>query len=186
MTITTLEHGWAWRIEFAEAVTRGDVYASQFVSDDEAAQELKEKNPELGEDPDLRVLRFPSGRRERNVVRNVAAVGNASGVVEPLEATSLHLIVEQLHNLASGLIDTNHRLTPSLRTLLNTHFVGLWDDVLFGSARFREELTRHGDRHEAMRRTMRGVGGAVASAALGFRSRGSRVRIPFPAPGLPN
>ena len=38
------------------------------------------------------------------------------------------------------------------------------DYVLFVSARFREELTRHSDRHEAMRRTMRGVGGAVASA----------------------
>ena len=38
------------------------------------------------------------------------------------------------------------------------------DYVLFVSARFREELTRHADRHEAMRRTMLGVGGAVASA----------------------
>ena len=38
------------------------------------------------------------------------------------------------------------------------------DYVLFVSARFREELTRNSDRHEAMRRTMRGVGGAVASA----------------------
>ena len=38
------------------------------------------------------------------------------------------------------------------------------DYVLFVSARFREELTRHGDPHEAMRQTMRGVGGAVASA----------------------
>ncbi len=38
------------------------------------------------------------------------------------------------------------------------------DYVLFVSARFREELTRHADKHEAMRRTMRGVGGAVASA----------------------
>jgi len=38
------------------------------------------------------------------------------------------------------------------------------DYVLFVSARYREELTRHEDRHEAMRLTMRGVGGAVASA----------------------
>ncbi len=53
------------------------------------------------------------------------------------------------------------------------------DYVLFVSARFREELTRHADKHEAMRQTMRGVGGAVASAgatiliasaALGFAS----------------
>ena len=38
------------------------------------------------------------------------------------------------------------------------------DYVLFVSARFREELSRHADKHEAMRRTMRGVGGVVASA----------------------
>ena len=38
------------------------------------------------------------------------------------------------------------------------------DYVLFISARFREELARSVDRHEAMRRTMRGVGAAVASA----------------------
>ena len=51
------------------------------------------------------------------------------------------------------------------------------DYVLFVSARFREELGRHADKHEAMSQTMRGVGGAVASAgatiliasaALGF------------------
>ena len=56
------------------------------------------------------------------------------------------------------------------------------DYVLFVSARFREELTRHEDRHEAMRQTMRGVGGAVASAgatilvacaALGLATLGS-------------
>ena len=128
-TTSTMEHGWAWRIDIPEAVTRGYVYSSQFVSDEDAAQELTEKNPELGEDPDLRVLRFPSGRRERNVVRNVAAVGNASGFVEPLEATSLQLIIEQVFTLASGLIDTNHRLTPQLRNALNQLFVELWDDV---------------------------------------------------------
>ena len=53
------------------------------------------------------------------------------------------------------------------------------DYVLFVSARFREELGRHADKHVAMRETMRGVGGAVASAgatiliasaALGFAS----------------
>ena len=40
------------------------------------------------------------------------------------------------------------------------------DYVLFVSARFREELTRNGDPHLAMRETMRGVGGAVASAGM--------------------
>ena len=38
------------------------------------------------------------------------------------------------------------------------------DYTLFVSARFKEELTRVEDKEEAMRRTMAGVGGAVASA----------------------
>ena len=40
------------------------------------------------------------------------------------------------------------------------------DYVLFVSARYREELARNADKHEAMRRTLRGVGGAVASAGI--------------------
>src|SRR5690606_18661952 len=38
------------------------------------------------------------------------------------------------------------------------------DYCLFISSRYREELTKVEDKHEAMRRTMRGVGGAVLSA----------------------
>ena len=128
-TVTTMDDGWAWRIDFPEVVTRGYVFSSAFCSDDEAAEELKAKNPELGEDPDLRVLRFPSGRYERHWVRNVVAVGNASGFVEPLEATSLHLIIEQLYNLTWALRDADARPGPELHDLLNDRFGRVWDDV---------------------------------------------------------
>ncbi len=40
------------------------------------------------------------------------------------------------------------------------------DYCLFISSRFREELTKTKDKHQAMKKTMQGVGGAVASAAL--------------------
>ena len=128
-TASTMDHGWAWRIDFPDLVTRGYVFSSAFCSDDDAARELKEKNPELGEDPDLRVLRFPSGRYARHWVRNVVAVGNASGFVEPLEATALHCIVEQLYKLADGLIDADGAPTPGQRDLLNAAFQTNWDDV---------------------------------------------------------
>ena len=39
------------------------------------------------------------------------------------------------------------------------------DYCLFISSRFREELTKTKDKHQAMKKTMQGVGGAVASAA---------------------
>jgi transport protein len=38
------------------------------------------------------------------------------------------------------------------------------DYCLFVSSRFREEMTQVADKHEAMRRSMRGVGGAIVSA----------------------
>ena len=127
-TMTTMQHGWCWRIDFEDVITRGYVYASEFCSDEEAEQELRALQPQLA-NADLRILRFPSGRRERYIAHNVAAVGNASGFVEPLEATSLHLIIEQLHNLALGLIDSERALTDSLRNLLNERFASTWDDV---------------------------------------------------------
>ena len=127
-TMTTMKHGWCWRIDFEDAVTRGYVYSSQFCSEAEAEFELRALQPQLA-GADLRLLKFPSGRRERYVVENVVAVGNASGFVEPLEATSLHLIIEQIYNLTWALTDSDRILTDSLRHLLNERFASTWDDV---------------------------------------------------------
>ena len=127
-TMTTMKHGWCWRIDFEDAVTRGYVYSSQFCSEEEAEFELRALQPQLAA-ADLRLLKFPSGRRERYIVENVVAVGNASGFVEPLEATSLHLIIEQIYNLTWALTDSDRILTDSLRYLLNERFASTWDDV---------------------------------------------------------
>ena len=127
-TMTTMKHGWCWRIDFEDAVTRGYVYSSQFCSEEEAEFELRALQPQLA-GADLRLLKFPSGRRERYIVENVVAVGNASGFVEPLEATSLHLIIEQIYNLTWALTDSDRILTDSLRNLLNERFASTWDDV---------------------------------------------------------
>ncbi len=123
----TMDHGWCWNIEFAEHITRGYVFASAFCSDDEAMRELKEKNPKLGDD--LRVIRFPSGRFEKFWVRNVIAIGNASGFVEPLEATALQLIVEQLRFVTKALYDSDGDPTPAMRGFENHRYRARWDDV---------------------------------------------------------
>jgi tryptophan halogenase len=126
-TVETMEHGWCWRIDFLDVVTRGYVFSTEFCDENEAMAEMKEKNPQLGDD--LRVLKFPRGRRERFWVNNVAAIGNASGFVEPLEATALHLIVEQLHFLTVALADNDGRIVPAARDLENQRFRRIWDDV---------------------------------------------------------
>lgn len=124
---TTMEHGWCWNIEFTEHITRGYVFSSQFCSDDEAVSELKQKNPKL--DDDIRVIRFPSGRYENFWVRNVIAIGNSSGFVEPLEATALQLIVEQLRFVTKALLDGDGDPVPAMRDYENYRYRARWDDV---------------------------------------------------------
>ncbi len=126
-TSETMEHGWCWNIEFEDCITRGYVFSSRFCTVDEATQEMRAKSPKLGDD--LRVIRFPSGRYENFWVKNVVAIGNASGFVEPLEATALQLIVEQLRFVCHALADSDGDVTGAMQEVENRRYRRRWDDV---------------------------------------------------------
>lgn len=127
-TAETMEAGWCWQTEHEHWISRGYVYSSRFLSDKDATAELLRKSPQVSA-PTLQSHSFRQGRAARNWVGNVVGIGDASGFIEPLESTRLHLACTQAKLLADVLADSFQDPTPSLLELYNESIAQEWDDI---------------------------------------------------------
>jgi len=143
--------GWIWRIPLQHRTGNGHVFASRFVSEDQArATLLGQLDGRAIAEPKL--LRFRAGRRAVAWKRNCVGIGLASGFLEPLESTSLFLIQQGIQDMLrllpapetggvdERLSDEFNRLSDALyeriRDFLILHYVAnrrhgepLWDHV---------------------------------------------------------
>jgi tryptophan halogenase len=82
---------WQWRIPLQHRGGNGIVFASRYMDKDVALKTLMDTiEGEPTTEP--RLIHFKPGQRKRSWERNCVALGLASGFLEPLESTNIHLI----------------------------------------------------------------------------------------------
>ncbi len=96
---TAQEAGWTWRIPLRERCGHGHVFASKYIDEDRAREQLLAQvdGRPLAEP---RLLRFATGHRAQLWSHNVVGLGLAAGFLEPLESTAIFLV----HNALGRLI----------------------------------------------------------------------------------
>ncbi len=124
------ENGWIWQIPIGDRYGTGYLYSSKFTSDEEARTKfnswlLDNHNVELESD---RIIYYKPGYYEDYWIGNCIAVGLSSGFIEPLEATGIQIILQQIQEFMT--INSTLKNLEYNKKILNKFNRTLYTDII--------------------------------------------------------
>ncbi|MEU9247356.1 tryptophan halogenase family protein [Streptomyces sp. NPDC048385] len=126
-TATAQEAGWIWTIPLFERIGTGYVYASDYISPEDAEQTLRAFVGPAAEGVEANHIRMRIGRTRNAWVRNCVGIGLSAGFVEPLESTGIFFIQNGIEQLVKHFPDADWN--ESLRRSYNNHMARMMDGV---------------------------------------------------------
>jgi tryptophan halogenase len=129
-TAKAQEYGWCWKIPQYEKTGYGYVYSSDFINDEDKlyndllkTYNIKEKNVFK-----TKVVKSKPYFNKKQLYKNCLSLGLASGFVEPLEATSIHMTLVGLDTFFK-MIENEIELNQKYINVFNETVEKVWNNV---------------------------------------------------------
>jgi tryptophan halogenase len=126
------DSGWTWRIPLQHRTGNGYVFCSKYCSDEQALQMLSDSLRGQKQLTEPKIISFVTGVRKKIWNKNCLALGLASGFLEPLESTAIHLVMKSLDVFMTMLPDRqqNTVLSKEFNRIMHREYEDIRDFII--------------------------------------------------------
>jgi tryptophan 7-halogenase len=101
-----MDYGWMWKIPLQNRYGCGYIFDSNYLDWDSAKSEVEKF---VGKEIRInKKIKFDAGRFDKVWINNCISIGLSSGFTEPLEATAIWTVIEQLNHITKPAIELNN------------------------------------------------------------------------------
>jgi len=129
-TATAQEFGWSWKIPQYEKTGYGYVYSSDFINNEDKLYDNLIKTYKIKENNifKTKIIKSKPYYNIKQLHKNCLSLGLASGFVEPLEATSIHMSLMGLDKFFD-MVENEIELNQNYINIFNSKLEKNWENV---------------------------------------------------------